>query len=134
MTVKVERTKKEFVMDDSCSASESLANFKFRMVSPGGGASGNMTVGAPSGQGVLCYGVLQNAPASGETAEISCYGITEIVANSAINAGVEVTVAAANGQIETAGSGDYVIGISREAAIQQGHCISVTLYNPYIKP
>jgi len=134
MTIKVERTKKEFLQDDSCLASEDLSNFKFCAVAPGGGATGNMTVGAPSGQGVMVYAILQNTPASGEICELTIDGITEVRIDSAITAGDEVTVAGVNGRIETAASGDFVLGWAREAGVDAGQCISVTLSKGYYKP
>jgi len=134
MAIKVERTKVHKMMDDSAAAYVDLTNLHQCVVAPTGAATGNMLVTTPSGQGVYIYAVLLNAPDITEMAELQVYGIAEIRAEEAINAGVEVTVAGANGRIEAAASGDWVIGWSREAALAADHCISVTLCMGYYKP
>lgn len=134
MAIKVERTKYNKVQEDSCAAAADLSALHQCLVRATGGASGNMTVSAPAGQGLVVYGVLLNAPTSGQTAELQTLGIAEIRAAAAINAGVEVTVADATGRIMTAASGDFVIGVSREAATGLNHCISVDLKIGYYMP
>lgn len=134
MAIKVERTKKEFLLDDSCPAHEDLTAGIFCCVRLTGGATGSAQAAYPTGQGAIMYGVLQNAPDTGETAEIAVEGITEIRIDSAISAGDEVTVAGTNGRIMTAASGDFVLGFAREAGVDAGQCISVTLVQGYYKP
>ena len=135
MAIQVERTKKEFILDDSELAAVNLSALKFCFVDLTGGATGGATVTTPTGQGAKVYGVLQNAPdAPGEICQIAVMGITEAIAASAITAGEEVTVNGATGTIETAASGDYVCGRAREAATQAGHCISIFLTNGYFHP
>lgn len=135
MAITRDRTKKEFNLNDSAIAytSSDLANQQFCCVVATGGATGNLQVTNCTGQGTLVYGILENGPAAGEIAEIVVEGITEIRAHGTINAGVEVTVHDSLGRIETAASGDFVVGIAREAAIAAGHAISVTLMH-YYKP
>lgn len=135
MTIAVDRTKKEFTRNDSAIASEDLSNMQFCAVAAGGGATGNMTVGKPSGQGGLVYGILQNAPASGEIAEIARTGMTEWRAHSTFNAGSELTVHDnVLGRCEAAASGDYVCAIAREASQSANHAVSVDLIPGYYKP
>lgn len=134
MAIQVERTKKEFLLDDSCIANEDLSNFKYRFVDLTGAATGFALACAPTGQGAKVYGVLQNTPDEGEICQIAVEGITEVVAGEAITAGEEVCVLDATGVIEAAASGDYVCGIAREAATEAGHCISVTLTQGYYHP
>ena len=132
MTIAVDRTKKEFNLNDSALASESLATEQFCCVVSGGGAAGNMTVGKCTGQGTRMTHVLENAPASGEIAQLVGEGICEIRAHGSFNAGIEVTVHDSNGRIEAAASGDFVVGISREASTGAGHAVSVMLVH-YMK-
>ena len=133
MTILVDRTKKEFNLNDSAMASESLATEQFCAVAAGGGATGKMTVGKCTGQGAIAYAILQNAPASGKIAELAVEGITEWRAHTTFNAGIELTVHDPNGRCNTAASGDFVRAIARESSQSAGHAISVTLCG-YYKP
>ena len=133
MAIIVDRTKKEFNLNDSALAAESLATEQFCAVRATGGATGNMTVSKPTGQGAIAYAILQNAPASGAIAELAVTGITEWRAHATFNAGIELAVHDTNGRCNTAASGDYVMAIAREASQSAGHAISVTLCG-YYKP
>ena len=133
MTISVDRTKKEFNLNDSALAAEDLTTEQFTAVYATGGATGNMTVSKCTGQGAIAYAILQNAPASGAIAELCVKGITEWRAHTTINAGDELTVHDTNGRCAPAASGDFVFAIAREAAQSAGHAISVTLCG-YYKP
>ena len=133
MTILVDRTKKEFNLNDSAIAAESLATEQFCAVRATGGATGNMTVSKPTGQGAIAYAILQNAPASGAIAELTCEGITEWRAHTTFNAGTELTVHDTNGRCNAAASGDFVRAIAREASQSAGHAVSVLLVG-YYKP
>jgi hypothetical protein len=138
MAIVVDRTKKEFNLNDSAHeyTSSQMINRQYTCVESSGGAAGNLLVIPPTGQGAHMYAVLVNDPqdpTSDGLCELVVEGIIEIRANSAINAGAEVTVAGTNGRIEAAASGDFVVGIAREAATGAGHAISVTLVH-YYKP
>ena len=133
MAIKVDRTKKEFNLNDSAAAAEDLSAMQFCAVRSTGGAAGSMTVSKPTGQGAIGYGILENAPASGEMAEIVREGICEWRAHSTFNAGSELTIHDTNGRCESAASGDYVMAIAREAAASAGHAVSVSLCG-YYKP
>ena len=133
MTIVRERTKKDYIEDDSCPAYVDLSAMHLCFVTATGGATGSMEVTTPGGQGVLVYGVLLNDPAITETAALKIKGIAECRANETFNAGVELTVVGANGRVEAAASGDFVCAIAREASGGSGHCVSVTLVD-YYKP
>jgi hypothetical protein len=134
MSIKVERTKKLQKIDDIATASEDLTTSHRHMVVLGGGAANsNATVGLPSGQGVRVDAVLLNAPASGAEAQLGITGIREVQAYEAFNAGVELTVAGADGRVQAAASGDFVCGIAREASGGADHLISMITTN-YYKP
>ncbi len=136
MSIKRERTKQGYIIDDSCAAYVDLTALHLCMVTARGGAAvapgTAMTVTTPGGQGVVVYGNLLNAPDEGETAEIALEGIQEVRANAAFDAGEELTVAGVNGRAEAAASGDFVFGVAREAAGGAGHCISYTVKHYYM--
>jgi len=134
MSIKRERTKQNYVQDDSCLAAEDLTALNLCMVrATGAAANSNMTVSAPTGQGALVYAVLLNAPDEGEIAQLGESGIQEVRANEAFNSGVELTVSGTNGRVEAAASDDFVCGTAREASGGSGHCISMTVKH-YYKP
>ncbi len=131
MSIKVERTKVHKTMDDSAEAYVDLSGLHQCMIRAIGAATGNLMATVPTGQGALVYGALLNAPVEGAMAELQVEGIAEVRADSTFDAGVELTVAGVNGRVEAAASGDYVCGISREAAIAVDHCISMTIKHYY---
>jgi hypothetical protein len=133
MAIVTDLSKSLQLMDDSFVANEALTSSQYRVVSPVAAATGKMKVGLPSGQGVLPMGVLLNAPASGAVAQVRTLGMSKVEASAAFNAGIELAVTDATGKVSAAGSGDYVVGISREAAKGAGHQISVQLVGTYQK-
>jgi hypothetical protein len=91
-----------------------------------------------SGSGVVAcsavtdvpIGVLQNAPESGEVAEVSVDGITKLVAGGALSVGALLgTTTAGRGAALTAGTDTtkYVVGQVVTAAGANGDIITVTL-------
>jgi len=134
MSIKRERTKQDYVIDDSCAAYVDLTALHLCMVvARGAAANANMTVTTPAAQGDLVYAVLLNAPDEGETAELGLDSIQEVRAYAAFNAGVELTVNGATGRVEGAASGDFVCGTAREASGGAGHCVSMAV-KCYYKP
>ena len=133
MTIVRERTKKDYIEDDSCPAYVDLSAMHLCFVTATGGATGSMQVTTPGGLGVLVYGVLLNDPAITEVAALKIKGIAECRAHDTFDAGDELTVAGATGRVTAAASGNYVCAISREASGGAGHCVSVTLVD-YYKP
>jgi hypothetical protein len=122
------------IFDETFTANEDLSSSQNRVVVAAGTVTAGKTkVGLPSGQGVYFMGVLLNAPASGAQAEVRLLGEVKIEASTTVTAGVEVTITDATGKISTAGSGDYVVGIAKEAAAEAGHKISVMMVGPYQK-
>lgn len=66
----------------------------------------------PAGAGGRAIGVLQNKPASGETATIVVDGITKgLVGVGGVTAG-DTVQALADGSFTTAAAGDYAIGVA----------------------
>lgn len=122
------------IYDDTFVANEDLSSSQYRVVVPAGSVSaGKSKVGLPGGQGVFYMGVLLNTPASGAAAQVRILGETKVEANGTFNAGVEVTIAATTGKIEAAASGDYVVGIAKEAAAEADQLVSVMMVGPYQK-
>ena len=122
------------IADETFTANEDLSSSQNCVVVPAGSVTaGKSKVGLPSGQGVLAMGVLLNDPASGAQAEVRLLGNAKVIANGTFNAGVEVTIAATTGKIEAASSGDYVIGIAKEAAAEADQLVTVMLVGQYQK-
>lgn len=114
-------------------AAVDLSGHQYCAVVLGGGASGRATITSPSGQGVWCVGILQNAPASGSLGEVLERGYSKAKAHSAFNAGIELTVHDSTGELAAAASGDYVIAYSEEAATCDNALITVRVVDPYQK-
>lgn len=92
----------------------------------------SMQVVLPSGQGVRCFGVLQNAPASGEAAVVRRFGVSRVVAGDVIAlaaGGALVTAIGTTGKAGAAASGDYITGFLVEAAAADGN-IAAMMVNP----
>lgn len=122
------------IFDETFTANEDLSSSQNCVVVPAGSvSSGKMKVGLPGAQGAFAIGVLLNAPESGEQAEVRLLGEVKVSANETFNAGVEVTVQDTDGQIEAAASGDYVIGIAKEAAAEADQLVTVMLLGGYYK-
>lgn len=122
------------ILDETFVANEDLSSSQNCVVVPAGSVSAGKTkVGLPGGQGVLALGVLLNDPESGELAQVRTIGRAKAIAASTFNAGVEVTIAATTGKIESASSGDYVIGIALEAAAEADHVVAIMLTGQYQK-
>ena len=83
-------------------------------------SSGRFTVSLPSGQGVTHMGILQNAPAAGEQADVRVIGTTKVVANAAFDIG-PITPAASTGKAGAATSGDFVTAQALQAASAANH-------------
>jgi hypothetical protein len=131
MAVVTDVAKTYNILTENYEADGSLTSLQYCGVAPSGASSGKVKVAAPGGQGVLTMGILQNAPADGELAEVMEEGVSKAVANSSFNSGEELTVAGTSGKLDTASSGDYVIAIAREAANAANHEVSVRIVSPY---
>jgi len=131
MAIVKDETKEMSLMDESYEADGDLSALENCVIMPSAQSSGRMKVKAPTGQGVLPAGVLLNAPTDTQLAEVREMGIAKIKANGAFNAGIELAIAATTGKVAAAASGDWVVGISREAASAANHLVSVRLTSPY---
>lgn len=79
------------------------------------GSTGRVTI--PGGQGVYAIGVLQNKPAAaGRSATVMCSGITKVRAGAAIDVSTSRYLTTNTDGVETAASGDYIIGYCIEDA------------------
>lgn len=113
-------------MHTGYTASSDLSTSPFRAVR----LSGVRTVTAISAITDKPLGVLQNTPASGETAQIMASGRSKMEASAAITAGATVGVSA-NGRAVTIVPGtdttQYVLGIAEDTCANAGEFISVYL-------
>jgi len=86
------------------------------------------TVALNTSAGALCYGVLQNAPALGQAADVAIGGITKVVVGAAVTAGQELQ-SDTNGRAITFSSGRKV-GLALESAAGANAMISMLIYAP----
>ncbi|MBW3020780.1 hypothetical protein KY334_05765 [Candidatus Woesearchaeota archaeon] len=133
MTIAVEQVKTYNIRTENYEANVSLASSQYCAVAPVSAASGKMKVGLPSGQGVLCRGIVQNAPAAGAQANVMQLGRSKAKAASTFNSGVELTPSGTTGTLEAASSGDYVIAISVDASTCANAIVVVDLVHPFQK-
>ena len=66
----------------------------------------------------------------GKIGEIATAGVVKIKANAAFNNGIKLAIADVAGTVAAAGSGDFVVGTSREASTGANHLVSVELTSP----
>jgi len=83
--------------------------------------------------GDAIVGVVQNAPTSGQVAEIVTAGITKMKASAIITAGAELSVDAA-GKVAPAIATHRIIGVAQSAAGAANQIVSVFLQARGIKP
>ena len=118
----VAKTHKVRVETYIANADLSAAQFCVVVVIPA--ASGKFKVDLPSDKTTPFAGILQNTPKAGELAEVVVEGDSPLVANAALNNGIELT-AETTGKGSAASANQYVIGVSKEAAVAAGHRIAV---------
>ena len=124
------------ILTENFECSEDLSDLQYCAVGAEATATGRMRAAKVSGQGTIAVGIQQNAPTYSKTEELSevmTEGLTKVKAYASFNAGVELTAHDANGKLEAASSGDYVVAISREAASAADAVIIAKLVNPYQK-
>src|SRR6516164_528862 len=90
--------------------------------------SASRTVALNTAAGGVCYGVLQNAPAAGQAADVAIGGITKVVVGAAVTAGQELQ-SDTNGRAITFSSGRKV-GLALESAAGANAMISMLVYTP----
>lgn len=126
--------KKINILSLSYAADGDLTDLQYCAVMASGAATGKTKLKAPTGQGVICLGILQTYQATDtKEAEILVEGVSNAIADSTFNSGVELCASGADGKLETAASGDYVIAIAEEAATEADQHISVRVVSPYQK-
>jgi hypothetical protein len=137
MSIVTDLTKDNFLDVDSALADGDLTNYENCVVVPSAQSTGKYKVKAPTGQGVFYLGVLVNttgvARTDGKMCEIVTDGDVKIKANGTFNAGIELAIHDTTGEVSAAATGDYVVGISREASKGANHLVSVKLTKPYQK-
>jgi len=109
-------------------AGEDLSNYQYRFVH----LADDDTVDLMDGATEISIGILQNAPASGETAVVRVAGISKLVMNDAIAVGLrikpEYVSASDNGKGDAADTDkDLVRAISLTAAGAEDDVITVLL-------
>lgn len=82
---------------------------------------------------VEIFGVLQNAPESGESATVGVGGFSKVRAGAAITANKMVTCNASGRAVTLPSSGVMAIGRALEAAGADGDIITVQLFNPPVR-
>lgn len=82
----------------------------------------------PAGQGQRCIGITLNGGAAGEVVEAAIEGIVKVEVAAAVAAGQIPLTNNADGRLETAAGGDFIIAYSLgEAASAAGQIISAKL-------
>jgi len=119
---------------ESFEAAESLADDQYRFVVLN--SSGN--VRRPDSEDEIAIGILQNAPASGEAADVMIIGKSKLVANAALTVGTfvkpEYVSAADAGKGDDAGTWwDTARGMVVEAAGAEDDLCSVWLTDPFAR-
>lgn len=89
------------------SASADLSAKQFYLVD----VSGDNTVIVASSAGQAVLGVLQNAPESGQAANVRVYGVSKVVVGTGDITAGDLVQTDASGTAIAAASGDYSIGI-----------------------
>ena len=126
--------KKINILSLSYTTAADLSALQYCAVIESGAATGKMQITVPGGQGVRSVGILQTYNAtSGTVGEVLIEGVSNAVADSTFDSGKELAISGADGKLEAAGSGDYVIAIAEEAATEADQQISVRVVSPYQK-
>jgi len=129
MAIITEQGKREVGRIESYIAGEDLSSSQYYLVKLDSTASGKPEVSL-AGAGERVEGILQNAPESGELADVLVEGDGQAVAAGTFNGGLELA-SDANGKLVTASAGDYVIGTGREPSQAADHLVSVSI-NKYV--
>ncbi len=128
MTIVSDLTKQLIINSDSFEANGDLSAFLDCVVIFSTQSSGKAQIAVPGGQGADWAGVLRtDTVTDGLVGEIVTEGTVKIKASGAFNAGIALAISGVDGRVAAAGSGDYVVGYSREASNAANHKISVEL-------
>jgi len=111
------------ILSESMTAAADLSSYQYSFVKLTDDRTVNLC-----GSGEAPYGILQNAPESGEQANVATLGISNLKANAAITVGAKVGSGAAGGLgAAVTGDDEYYGAVAREAATAQNDIISVLL-------
>jgi len=135
MSLATDYGKGQNILELSGEADKDLSDYQWCLVSWAANSSGRVEVTSPSGQGVICAGILQNddADADGEMCSIRVLGTTKAKTSETFNTGVELTASGTAGTVEEAASGDYVQAIALQASTEAGELVWVQVISPYQK-
>lgn len=119
--------------DETFEAAEDLSSSQFFVVTQTASAE---TCELADSQGELALGIVQNNPESGQDATVRKLGYSKAIAGSTasgvVAAGALVT-AAADGRVEVAASGDYVLGRAVTASAAENQVFTVDVF-PQLVP
>lgn len=114
-------------IDITYKAEEVMAN---RYVAVKLGTADNEVLLAADGEQAI--GILQNvAAAIGDSVRVRIFGLSKAKANAGITKGEQVNSAASGGLIDTAGSGEWAIGVALETAVSQNDIITIFVNGPW---
>jgi hypothetical protein len=82
-----------------------------------------------TGAGAIAVGILQNAPTSGQAADVRIVGVSKAIAGASYSRGVPL-MANASGQLITATGGNHPVAYSLDAAAASGELHSVLVLPP----
>ena len=117
-----------FVADGAISA-----GIVVKLSTPSSDNNARVTVAAAAADSAL--GVALTDAADGEVVRVQMLGLAYVVANGAFSAGDKLSVAAATGKVDTAASGDVLVGLALEEATAQNDQVIVQLYcNGSVEP
>jgi len=74
----------------------------------------------PTGQGVRCIGILQNAPKAGQQCDITIAGASQVIGGATVARGSPVTANGADGEVGPASSGDFILGVLTQSIVDGG--------------
>lgn len=117
------------ILNCSYKAAEALTSDQFRFVV----LNSSEQVRRPDSAAEIAFGVLQNAPASGEIAEVMTDGITKLVVNAAVSIGdflVPEYVGAADAGKAAEGNGANTRAIALQSAGAEDDVIACRLIGP----
>ena len=105
-------------------AAADLSAKKYRVVKLATGGKVDVVSGATD----VPYGILQNKPTSGQTAEVMILGISKVESDAALAVG-DIIAGQTDGQLEVADAADFPIGLVVEASGAAGELASAFI-NP----
>jgi hypothetical protein len=138
MAIVTDQLKDNYLVEDFV-ADGNLTALEHCGVVPSAQSTGKNKVKAPIGQGVMTIGILKKDQSTdvltdGARVVVATSGLAKAKANAAFNSGIELAVAGTSGKLAAAGSGDYVVAMSREAANAADHLVMVKIEEtPYQK-